>query len=170
MLEGVNRAVAAVVLVAATLVPLVARADPPKRVGGHVGFVVPLVSRSGGQTTTVADDFVVGFPTGVGLKKFGAFVLDLEVVPVVQNAPHNVSLTLHPGVIYGVRPNLAAGIRAAFDVEGKAWGFTPLLNRTLWVASNYTLFGEMVVPVRFVDSTNGTTNSVGLGVHVGVGF
>jgi hypothetical protein len=40
-----------------------------REVGGHFGFVVPLVTRAHGETTIVADDFVVGFPAGITLKK-----------------------------------------------------------------------------------------------------
>jgi hypothetical protein len=160
----------AVLLFAASLMPTSAHAEGAKRVGGHVGFVVPLVSRSAGQTTTVADDFVFGLPTGFGLKKFGRFVVDFEVVPGFQNDPRDVSLELHPGVVMGVSDGLAAGLRLAVDVEGNAWGFTPLLNRRIYDASTHSLFAELVVPVRFVDGTDGTRSAVGLGVHVGIGF
>jgi hypothetical protein len=149
-------------------VPRPTSAQEVKRVGGHIGFVVPLLSRADGTTTTVADDFVVGFPTGFGVKRWGKVALDLEFVPGYQNAPSDVSLTIHPGVVYAVRENLAAGMRVAFDVEGKAWGFTPLVNRTLYTARTHSLFGEVVLPVRFVDHVDGP--SVGLGVHVGIGF
>jgi len=145
-------------------------AQEAKRIGGHVGFVVPLVSRMDGTTTTVADDFVIGFPTGFGLKHWGRLALDLELVPGYQNAPSDVSLEIHPGLVYGVRENLAAGMRVAFDVEGNAWGFTPLVNRTLYNARTHSLFGEVVMPVRFVDHVGGHRTSVGMGVHVGIGF
>jgi hypothetical protein len=109
-------------------------------------------------------------PTGFGLKKFGRFVVDLEVVPGFQNDPQDVSLELHPGVVMGVSEGLAAGIRLAVDVEGNAWGFTPLLNRTIYSARTHSLFGELVVPVRFVDRVEGSRSAVGVGVHVGIGF
>jgi hypothetical protein len=163
-------AILAALCIVGIAVPSAAWADPPKRIGGHVGFVIPLVSHSGGQTTTVADNFVIGFPTGFGLKKFGRAAIDMEVVPVLQNQPRHMSLELHPGVVFGVSPNVAAGIRAAFDVEGEAWGFTPLVNRTLYVAETHSVFGEVVVPVRFHDAPNGSRSSVGLGVHIGIGF
>jgi hypothetical protein len=162
--------VAGAVMAIGALVPTAASADPPKRIGAHVGFVLPLVSHSDGRTTTIADDFVFGLPAGVALKQFGRFVLDMEVVTGIQNAPRDISLELHPGVVMSVTPNLAAGVRAAFDVEGDSWGVTPLINRTLYVAKSHSLFGEVVVPIRFVDAPNGTTNSVGFAVHVGVGF
>jgi hypothetical protein len=149
------------------LVPSTASADTAKRVGGHVGAVVPLVTRSGGQSVAVSDDFVVGFPTGVKVAKVGRFVIDFEAVPGYQNEPSNWSLELHPGVVTEVGDKLAAGMRVAFDVEGNSWGLTPLVNRTVYVASTHSLFVEAVVPVRFPDQGS---KSVGFAVHVGVGF
>ena len=152
------------------LAPVSAQAETPKRIGAHVGFVLPLVSRAGGTTTTVADDFVFGLPAGMRVAKVGRFVVDMEAVTGIQNSPRDVSLELHPGVVTAVAPKLAAGLRAAFDIEGHSWGFTPLLNRTLYVARSHSLFGEVVVPVRFSDAARGATKSVGLAVHVGIGF
>ena len=170
MRTAVGRIVAGTVMAIGALAPTQALADTPKRIGAHVGFVLPLVSRADGTTTTIADDFVFGLPAGIGLKRVGRFVLDMEAVTGIQNSPRDFSLELHPGIVMSVTPNLAAGLRAAFDVEGHSWGFTPLVNRTLYVARSHSLFGEVVVPVRFVDAPSGTTKSVGLAVHVGVGF
>jgi hypothetical protein len=72
--------------------------------------------------------------------------------------------------VTGVGHEFAAAVRAAVDVEGKAWGFTPLLNRALYHARTHSLFGEVVVPVRFVDGVAKRQTSVGLGVHIGIGF
>jgi hypothetical protein len=144
--------------------------EESRRLGGHVGFVVPLVTRMDGVTTTVADDFVIGFPSGFGLKTFGRFKFDLEVVPAYQNQPSDFSLLIHPGVVAGLGNGFAGGLRMAFDVEGDAWGFTPLLNRAIYSGRTHSLFGELVVPIRFVDYAGGHLTSVGFGVHIGIGF
>jgi len=54
----------------------------------------------------------------------------------------------------------------AFDVHQASWGFTPLLHRKFQTVGTSTLFGEVVVPLRF----QATNNSIGVGLHVGVGF
>jgi hypothetical protein len=154
----------------ALALPIHSWAETGKRVGGHIGAVVPLVTRADGNTTTVADDFVIGFPAGIGVWKAGRLAVDLEVVPVFQNKPANLSMDVHPGVILRATDSLAAGVRAAFDVEGNAWGFTPLLNRALYSTSSHTVFGEVVLPVRFVDNGASRQTNVTLGVHIGVGF
>ena len=66
-------------------------------IGGHIGFVLPLVTNAGGQTTTLADSFSIGFPFGITVKGKGRGAFDMEFVPSIQDSPRNVSLTVHPG-------------------------------------------------------------------------
>jgi hypothetical protein len=49
-------------------------------VGGHFGVVLPLVTRSAGQTTTVGDQFKIGFPMGINIKTSDNVSFDLELV------------------------------------------------------------------------------------------
>jgi hypothetical protein len=148
------------------------RANAQDRLGGHFGAVFPLVSHAGGETTTISDDFKIGFPMGVTVKTSDLWAFDLELVPVIQNDPLNVSLTVHPGIIRGLPNHYAAGVRMAFDVNGASWGFTPLVNRAFPVKGKpYVYFVEGVVPIRFqADPSGGNQTSIGLAVHVGIGF
>ncbi len=42
------------------------QAEPKKpRFGGHVGVVIPIVTRGDGNTVTLAEDFIIGFPFGL---------------------------------------------------------------------------------------------------------
>lgn len=149
--------------------PVAVRAE--NRLGGHFGFVIPLVNRAGGETTTVADDFVVGFPTGITVKKNDKVAFDLEFVPVIQNSPLNVDLTVHPGVIFSLPNRFALGLRMAFDVNKASWGFTPLLNRSFPINSGASFFTELVLPIRIQSDSRGSNQgSVGFGIHLGVGF
>jgi len=84
------------------------------RLGGHFGFVIPLVTRANDTTTTVSDDFVMGFPTGITVRTSDRIAFDLELVPVIQNEPLHVDLTVHPDVIVGVAERLSLGLRMAF--------------------------------------------------------
>ena len=146
------------------LVPGVAHAEDT--LGGHFGFVLPLVTRAGGATTTLSDRFSIGFPTGITVKTSSKVAFDLEFVPTIQRTPFVVGLTVHPGILYALPNDFTAGLRMAFDVNQASWGFTPLLHRQLHSMGTSALFGELVVPVRFQDHNN----AVGIGVHVGVGF
>jgi hypothetical protein len=51
-------------IAAALLGPMAARASAQNTLGGHLGIVLPLVSRANAMTTTISDDFVIGFPMG----------------------------------------------------------------------------------------------------------
>jgi hypothetical protein len=161
----------AIVLASMLSGPLVAAAGAQDTLGGHIGFVLPLVTRANGSTTSISDDFVIGFPTGITVRKSPTFAFDLELVPVIQNDPLHVDLTVHPGAVWGLGDGWGAGARLAFDVNKASWGFTPILNHGLLkVGAGSTLFGELVVPIRFQDDGRGTFTSVGVGVHIGVGF
>src|SRR5437660_9570166 len=87
------------------------------RVGGHIGFVLPLVTHAAGQTTTIADNFSIGFPLGVTFKGNGHMAYDLELVPGVRGTPRLTTLTVHPGLVWDVGNNIGARIRAEFDVN-----------------------------------------------------
>jgi hypothetical protein len=141
------------------------------RLGGHIGAVFPLVNHVGGETTTIADDFVIGFPMGITVKTSDKWAFDLEFVPAIQNDPLNVELTVHPGVIYGLSRGWAMGLRVAFDVNRASWGFTPLVNKALAHTHGCAWFVEGVVPIRIqADPAGGTRTAVGLAVHTGIGF
>ena len=155
-----------------TILSLVSQAEAQNTIGGHFGVLFPLVTHADGTTTNISDDFTVGFPVGITVRKNQTFAFDLELVPSVQNEPLDVDLTVLPGVLWGFADNWNAGIRVAFDVNRPSWGFTPLVNYAFAdVGGGSSLFAELVVPLRFQEDLFGDNmTSIGLGVHVGIGF
>jgi hypothetical protein len=149
-----------------------APAHAQDRLGGHFGAVFPLVTHVGGETTTIGDDFNIGFPMGITVKTGGKWAFDLELVPVIHDDPLLVSLTVHPGVIRALPRGYALGLRMAFDVNEASWGFTPLLNRGFAVPGHsYKLFVEGVVPIRFQQTSAGENRtSIGFAADTGIGF
>jgi hypothetical protein len=141
------------------------------RLGGHIGAVFPLVDHVGGETTTIADDFAIGFPMGITIKTSDNWAFDLELVPAIQNDPLDVALTVHPGMIRALPRGWAAGLRVAFVVNRASWGFTPLVNKTLARGHGYAWFVEGVMPIRIqTDPAGGNRTGVGFAIHTGVGF
>lgn len=144
-------------------------------IGGHVGFVLPLVTTAGGQTTTLADNFSIGFPFGITVKGKGRGAFDMEFVPSIQDSPRKVSLTVHPGGVWSIGHGYAVGMRLAFDVNSSQFGFTPLLNKSWPIQSENGFFKayfvEADLPVRFDRPTGGpATNPVTFAMHFGLGF
>lgn len=162
----------AVVMSLASAVPM---AEAQANMGGHIGFVLPLVTRAEGQTTNLGDNFSIGFPVGITIKGRGRMAFDMELVSSIQNSPRTVTLTVHPGVVWGVGHGFGVGARAAFDVNSSQFGFTPLLNKSWPIGSENgffkTYFAEADLPVRFNRPTGGpNTNPVTFAAHFGLGF
>jgi hypothetical protein len=158
-------------MVVAMLFASGSQASAQDRLGGHFGFVIPLVTRADGVTTTVGDDFKIGFPMGITVKKTDKVAFDLELVPVIQNEPLNISLTVHPGVLFPLQHSLTTGVRMAFDVNAASWGFTPLLARSFPLKGGCAFFAEVDVPIRFQEAADGHGfTAVTLAAHFGLGF
>jgi hypothetical protein len=137
------------------------------RLGGHFGVAVPIVTFADGDATTIDEFTMIAFPMGVSVKNaLGPLAFDLEVVPSVAEG-HDVDATIHPGFIYGGRYG-AVGLRAAFEIDNNAFGFTPLIARPFRIGESLNLFLELDVPVRFPAGSVGTV--VGVATHLGIAF
>src|SRR5512146_2055653 len=164
-------AIAIILFSVAAVVP----ASAQDTLGGHIGFVLPLVTHSGGQTTTISDSFSIGFPMGITVKGKGRMAFDLELVPSIQDTPRQVGLLVHPGLVWGIGHGFAVGARGAFDINSAQFGFTPLVNKSWPIHSDNSFFksyfAEAVLPVRFNHPTGfPATNGVTFGIHFGLGF
>jgi hypothetical protein len=145
--------------------------------GGHIGFVLPLVTRSNGQTiNNTADQFSIGFPVGVTFKGSGRMAFDLELVPFINTAPpRQTTVLIHPGLVWSLGHGWGAGARLAFDVGGSDWGFTPLVNHSWPLKGEHGFFKKYFIeadfPVRFNRPVNApATNAVTFAMHFGLGF
>jgi hypothetical protein len=153
-----------------------AQAKKGPTLGGHIGFVLPLVTHSGGQTTSLADQPAVGFPVGITIKGSGRTAFDLEFVPQYNATGQRLTtLTVHPGLIYSLGHGYAVGLRAAFVVDNPTVGFTPLVNKSWPIKHNNSLFKayfvEADLPVRFSRPVGApATNAVTFAMHFGVSF
>jgi len=149
-----------------------AQEPPPPRVGGHVGIAFPIVTRSNGQTTTISEDFIVGFPVGIVIRNSSPVAFDFEFVPTINNSPRqDVTLTVHPGVVYSFKKNYLVGVRAAFDIGADTYGFTPIAQRSWKIKGNTKYFVEADFPVRFRQQPDlRRTTSGAFTAHFGIAF
>ncbi len=146
-------------------------------IGAHIGAVLPLVSMSGGDVSSITENLVSGFPMGITVKLKHNLAFDLEVVPFLdENSVSNV--IIHPGVLMGLTNGFTFGLRGAFETGG-AFGVTPLLNKAFPFPNdpNTVFFIEVVLPVRFYQEAPdyqgaavSVTKSLAMAVHFGIGF
>lgn len=166
-----------VLMMLVTLLSLAVPVKAQNDIGGHIGAVVPLLQMSRGNTTSIADNLVGGFPMGLTLKLRPDVAFDLEVVPFLdENSVSNV--IIHPGILMGLTNGFTFGLRGAFETSG-AYGVTPLLNKSFPFPSdpNTVFFVEFVLPVRFYQEKpeyQGAPVSVdktlSAAIHFGIGF
>jgi hypothetical protein len=154
-----------------------AQAQDGVTVGGHIGFVLPLATESGGKwTNDTANQFSIGFPVGITVKGTGRMAFDLELDPFINTAgARTTTVTVAPGLIWNLGHGWGAGARLAFDVNSSSWGFTPLVNHSWPIKRENSFFKayfiEGDVPVRFSRPVNGpATDPVTFAMHFGVAF
>lgn len=143
-------------------------------IGGHFGFVQPIITFQDGDTTNGFDPYAIGFPIGVTVRKSEKFAYDVEIVPFISSsenaAGENVSavnnLLIHPGLLWGIGNKLTFGNRLAFETGSGRYGITPLLNRGFSIGKT-NVFAELVLPIRF---GNDQEVSLTTALHFGIGF
>ena len=143
--------------------------------GGHFGVVLPIASVTNSEVTTLSDNFVAGFPFGLTAWLNHETAFDMEVVPFIDDTSV-ANVLIHPGFLKSTSGGFTLGIRAAFETGG-AVGFTPLINKGIPLESGGAVFIELVVPFRwyqeaaaFVGDPSETLQTMGVGIHTGIGF
>jgi hypothetical protein len=162
-------------VIALALVAGLASAGPSQaenRVGGHFGIVFPLFTDFDGESIDLSDDFRFGFPMGITIKKGERLAFDLELVANVNDNPIDVDLVIHPGVLWGLENNLTLGLRFATEVDGDAWGFTPLIAKGFPIkGKDASYFIELDLPLRVQENALGESEfAYTVAFHTGIGF
>ena len=153
-----------------TMMGLMGKGTDSIKLGGHVGFVVPIVARGNGVTTNVSDRFVFGFPVGLTLKTKKNIAVDFEFIPTF-NTGRDFILTIHPGIIYGFAKNYAVGVRAAYDAGAGSYGLTPLVSRGFKLNDKVGFFIEADFPIRSnYRAYQDRFGSIAFAAHAGFAF
>ncbi len=144
----------------------------PPRFGGHVGIVIPIVTRGNDRTISIADNFIIGFPFGLVVRTNSPAAFDFEFVPII-NTPSNQDFRffVHPGITYTFKKKYLVGVRAAYEFGTGNYGFTPITSRSFKLKGKTNYFIEADFPVRWERRPNGTRfTSVQFAVHTGINF
>jgi len=149
------------------------QAEPkPPRFGGHVGVVIPIVTRGNGITTTIADDFIIGFPFALVVKTDSPVAFDFEFVPTI-NTPSNQDFRflIHPGIVYAFNKKYLVGVRGAYEIGTGNYGFTPIAQRSFKLTKKTRYFIEADVPVRWARRPDRSRfASIQFAIHAGISF
>ncbi len=143
-------------------------------IGGHFGFVQPIVTIQDGDTSDGFDPYTIGFPIGVTIRKNEKFAFDVELVPFISSIENSEGdtvsavneLLIHPGLLWGIGNKLTFGNRIAYETKSGRYGITPLLNRGFRLGKA-NVFAELVVPLRV---GNDQEISLTAALHFGIGF
>lgn len=153
-----------------TMMGVMGKGTDGVKLGGHVGFVVPIVGRGNGVTTNLGDRFVFGFPVGLTLKTKKNIAVDFEFIPTF-NTGRDFVLTIHPGIIYGFAKKYAVGVRAAYDAGAGSFGFTPLISRGFKINDKLGWFIEADFPIRSnYNPYRDRFGSIAFAAHAGIAF
>lgn len=142
--------------------------------GFHVGVVHPMVTFSEGESVSISDNYVVGFPVGINFPLSDKARFDAEFVPFHDEGKFN-NLLIHPGVLLGLGNGYTFGTRLAYETGPDTYGFTPLLNKGFDLSDRSKFFVELVLPVRFGsnDLPTGGSDSFSaftIALHTGIAF
>lgn len=148
-----------------------AKAQP----GFHAGAIHPLITFSGGESSTIGDNYSVGFPVGINFPINDNIKFDAEFVPFYNKGEGFNNLIIHPGVLFGLGSGLTFGTRLAYETGAENYGFTPLINKGFELSEKATFFVELVLPVRFGsnDLPGGGSDKYSaytIGIHTGIAF
>ncbi len=157
----------------AKIVKVMQKTEPPKpRFGGHVGVVVPIVTRGDGNTVTLAEDFIIGFPFGLTVRTNSPIAFDFEFIPTLNTPTNqNFRFLVHPGIVYTFKKDYLVGLRGAYEEGTGNYGFTPIVSRSFKLTEKINYFIEADLPVRWESRPDGSEfTSVQFALHTGINF
>lgn len=152
--------------------PASASSDTFPRIGGHVGFALPLLT-IGKETTAIGGDFVtVGLTPGITVKLSERWKVDFEFIAMneLKRTPSATTFVVDPGVIYDAGP-VSAGLRVATQVGAPSnIGLVPIVVLPFKGDGPLTPYIEADVPLFLRDDGTSMQPSVSLQFQAGVAF
>jgi hypothetical protein len=117
-------------------------------VGGHVGLATSLVTITSDDTVSIADQFTLAVPIGIGLRLTEKATIDFETVVGNPISPRGTTgLTVDPGILYDTG-SFAIGLRLAWKVQADTnVGVIPLVHKGIAeIGGGASWFVEAALP------------------------
>ena len=152
-----------------SVTPAIAQNTYPK-ITGYVGIVHPIITFSGGKTTTnFTNYYVVGMPTGINIWKSPTVGFSMEFVPYIkaENGTSKMNNFLfHPGILVRLGKGYTFAGRVAFETSGR-YGITPVFNKVVIRGKNCNYYIALSLPLR---SGNNAPSSFTTAFQFGIAF
>jgi hypothetical protein len=138
-----------------------------RKLGGHLGLGVPIVTVGTLGTSVIGRDFgVTGITAGINLALTPKWSIDFEFIAlgdfkpsIVPGSPSTTLIVLDPGVVYNAG-FLFVGIRAAMRVPsplgGAEFGLIPIIGKAFKINEYVSYYIELDLPA-FAHSTGHVT-------------
>jgi hypothetical protein len=139
-----------------------------RRLGGHLGLGVPIVTVGTPGTSVIGRDFgVTGIAAGINVALTEKWSIDFEFIALGDFKPSNIPgppssttvFVLDPGVVYNAG-FLFAGVRAAMRVPsplaGAEFGLIPIIGKAFKINDYVAYYIELDLPL-FAHSTGHVT-------------
>lgn len=138
-----------------------ARADsetPKRRVGGHLGFALPILTL-GSETTVIGQDFVnVGVTPGITVHLSDRWSVDFEFIAFNSwnSGTTKATFVVDPGVVYAFDA-FSAGLRVATEIGAdRNIGLVPIIVKGFDVGNGVSYFVELDLPLFLRDNGLGS--------------
>ncbi len=143
------------------------------RIGGHLGFAVPIVTIAD-PVTVIGEDFVtIGLTPGLTVKLSDKWSVDFEFIALneLKSTPSATRYVVDPGVVYNAGP-VSAGLRVASVVGAPTnVGLVPILVLPVAkLGDKVTYYVEGDVPMFIRDAGSEMKPSVGFQFQSGFAF
>ncbi len=144
-----------------------------RRVGGHLGFALPVLTIGSPENTFIGQDFVnVGITPGITVRLNDRWSIDFEFIAFNQWKGGTTATTfvVDPGVVYSFGP-LSAGLRVATEVGApRNIGLVPIIVKPFALGKGLAYFIELDLPFFMRDNGSEMKPSLTVLFQSGLGF
>ncbi len=149
-----------------------AQAEATRKVGGHLGFALPILTLSKDpDTTLIGRDFInVGVTPGITVHLSDRWAVDFEFIAFNSwNSGHSrATFVVDPGVLYQF-DHFTAGLRVATEIgAARNIGIVPIIVKGFEISDGIAYFIELDLPAFLRD--NGDSMRPSLTVLFQTGF